>query len=156
MVKDHAKEKVRFPANVPASPRQYFPYWARWVLGSILTVLPFSNEKWANLQTIEGKAEMVVEEVENVAEIVERVATVAKKVSSNVAEKLPEDGKLKETALFVERVSKKAAHDAQLTIDFIHKVDELKHDIEDLETMVEPDGDSKNETKGKVLRKENS
>ena len=71
---------------------------------------------------IKGKAEMVVEEVENVAEMVEKAAKLAEKVSSDVADMLPENGKLKETALFVERVSKQAAQDAQVTIDFIHKV----------------------------------
>lgn len=65
---------------------------------------------------------MVVEEAEKVAEVVERVATKAKKVSSEVADKLPENGKLKETALIVEKVSKAAAEDAQITLDFIHKV----------------------------------
>ncbi|GMN58951.1 hypothetical protein TIFTF001_028042 [Ficus carica] len=143
MVKDRKEKVHQLPAAVPASPRRFFPYWPRWVLGSILTFLHFSNEKWAKLKTIEGNAEVIVEEVENVAEMVEKVAIVAEKVSSEVVEKLPENGKLKETALFVERVSKKASEDAQLVIDFIHKVDELKHDIEDLETVVEPVVNSK-------------
>lgn len=65
---------------------------------------------------------MVVEEAEKVAEVVERVATKAEKVSSEVADKLPENGKLKETALIVEKVSKAAAEDAQITLEIIHKV----------------------------------
>lgn len=51
---------------------------------------------------------------------------------------LPENGKLKETALLMEAVSKATVHDAKLTQDFIHKVDAVRHDIDDLETMVEP------------------
>ena len=35
---------------------------------------------------------------------------------------LPEDGKLRKAALVVERASKEAAHDAQLTEEFLHKV----------------------------------
>lgn len=65
---------------------------------------------------------MVVEEVENVAEVVEMVAVKVEKVSSEVADKLPENGKLKETALVVEQISKAAAKDAQVALDFIHKV----------------------------------
>lgn len=75
----------------------------------------------------QARTEMVVEEVENVAEVVEKVATVAEKVSSDVADKLPDNGKLKESALFVERVSKIAAQDAQITKDFIHKVIYILH-----------------------------
>lgn len=63
-----------------------------------------------------------MEEVENVAQIIERVATVAEKVSAQVADKLPDHTKLKETALLIERVSEIAAQDAQLTQDIIHKV----------------------------------
>jgi predicted house-cleaning noncanonical NTP pyrophosphatase (MazG superfamily) len=72
-----------------------------------------------------GESEIIVEEVEHVAEVVEKVATVAtvaEKVSEEVAEVLPENGKLKETALLMEAVSKATAHDAKLTQDFIHKV----------------------------------
>ena len=69
-----------------------------------------------------GEAEDVVEEVEKVASVVEKVATVAEKVSEDVAEMLPEDGNLKKAALMVERASEQAAHDAQLTKQFIHKV----------------------------------
>lgn len=69
-----------------------------------------------------GKVVFVIEEVEKVAGVVEKVAIVAEKVSEEVAEKLPEDGKLKKAVLVVESVSKHAAHDAQLTKEFIHKV----------------------------------
>ncbi|KAK9943223.1 hypothetical protein M0R45_008839 [Rubus argutus] len=114
--------------------------WAKWILGSLLTVLiSFWRDKyWGNLQKIEGEAEVVMEEVENVAEIIERVATVSEKVSAQVADKLPDHTKLKETALLVERVSEIAAQDAQLTQDIIHKVDALKQDLGDLKTLVRP------------------
>ena len=50
------------------------------------------------------------------------MATVAEKASEEVAEVLPENGKLKETALLIEHVTKATAYDAKLTQDFIHKV----------------------------------
>uniref|UniRef100_A0A6N2L230 Uncharacterized protein n=1 Tax=Salix viminalis TaxID=40686 RepID=A0A6N2L230_SALVM len=115
---------------------------AKWILGSILSIfLPFWKRKREELKRLEGtkvpnEAEIIVEGT--VAEVVEKVATVAEKVSEEVAEGLPENGKLKETALLIEQVSKAAAHDAKLTQDFIHKVDALKHDIDDLKMMVDP------------------
>lgn len=69
-----------------------------------------------------GEAEFVIEEAEAVAKVVEKVAKVAEKVSEDVAEMLPEDGKLRKATLVVEHASKEAAHDAQLTQQFIHKV----------------------------------
>ncbi|KAI5604264.1 hypothetical protein BDE02_01G276900 [Populus trichocarpa] len=127
------------PAPVPNPPGSNFPRWAKWILGTILSILlPFWQQEWEKLRRIEGESEIIVEEVEHVAEVVEKVATVAEKVSEEVAEVLPENGKLKETALLIEAVSKATAHDAKLTQDFIHKVDAVRHDIDDLETMVEP------------------
>ncbi|XP_004292518.1 PREDICTED: uncharacterized protein LOC101310960 [Fragaria vesca subsp. vesca] len=120
--------------------RQTISTWVRWIFGSLLSILiPFWTHKyWRNLQMIEGEAEVVMEEVDNVAKDVERVATVAEKVSADVAEKLPTHTKLKQIALLIERVSELAAQDAQLTQQFIHKVDALKEDLEDLEKLVKP------------------
>lgn len=75
-----------------------------------------------NLYTFTGEAEIVIEEVEKAAEVVEKVATVAENVSAEVTEKLPDHTKFKDAALFVERVAKETAHDAQLTENFFHKV----------------------------------
>ncbi|XP_057977364.1 uncharacterized protein LOC131164295 isoform X2 [Malania oleifera] len=123
----------------PVPPKPSFSAWARWVFGIVLSLLlPFWNSKWRKLQQLEGEVEMVAEEVERVAEIVEKAATVAEKVSAEAAEKLPDNGKLKEAALFVEHVSRETAKDAHLTQDFIHKVDALKQDFEELETVVRP------------------
>ncbi|XP_060973434.1 uncharacterized protein LOC115725598 isoform X4 [Cannabis sativa] len=127
-----------------------FGTMGRWFLGSLVTFLPFSYDKWVKLRALEGRAEMVVEEVENVAEMVEKVALVAEKMSSEVGDELPENGTLKKTAMLVERLSHKAAQEAHLTKQFIHKVDELKEDLEKLETLIEPHPllKPKNESKG--------
>ncbi|XP_057495428.1 uncharacterized protein LOC130780461 [Actinidia eriantha] len=132
-------DKDQVQPSLPAPHKPIFPKWAKWLLGSILSlVLPFPSQKWKNFLTFEGKVEEVVEEVENVAEVVEKVAATAENVSAKVADKLPDNGKLKEAALLVEHVSSVIAKDAELTIDFIHKVEELENDLSDLETMVKP------------------
>ncbi|NP_001236514.1 uncharacterized protein LOC100500336 [Glycine max] len=132
--------KAQPEAPAPASKIfTFFPHWLRWVLGMVLSLLlPFWKSYWRKLQIIQAEAEFVVEEAEAVAKVVEKVATVAEKVSEDVAEMLPENGKLRKAALVVERASKEAAHDAQLTEEFIHKVEELKNDLDDLEAFVEP------------------
>ncbi|KAK2971796.1 hypothetical protein RJ640_018485 [Escallonia rubra] len=85
-----------------------------------------------------GNLEKVVEEVENVAEIVEKVAATTEKISAEAADKFPDHGKLKEAAEVVEHVSSLTAKEARQTQNFIHKIDDLKTDFQDLETMVEP------------------
>ncbi|OAY45151.1 uncharacterized protein LOC110619738 [Manihot esculenta] len=136
------KDDMVSPPPVPPVPnhrRINFVKWAKWVLGSLLSfILPFWKPKWEKLKIIQEEVEIIEEEIETAATVVQKVATMAENVSAEMAEKLPENGKLKETAMLIEKVSKATADDAQLTRDFIHKVDELKHDIEDLETMVEP------------------
>ncbi|RDX69562.1 hypothetical protein CR513_51318, partial [Mucuna pruriens] len=87
-------------------------------------LLPFWKPYWGKLQRIEGEAELVVEEVEVVAKVVEKVAMVAEKVTEDVAEMLPDDGKLRKAALVVQHASK--------------QVEELKSDLDDLDAFVEP------------------
>lgn len=60
------------PAPVPNPPGSNFPQWAKWILGTILSILiPFWQE-WEKLRRIEGESEIIVEEVEHVAEVVRR------------------------------------------------------------------------------------
>ncbi|GAV87869.1 hypothetical protein CFOL_v3_31294 [Cephalotus follicularis] len=150
MFKDDKDGKVRPPVTAPA--RHNIFRWTRWLLGSILTLLlPFWKEKWQKLRKIEGEAEMVVEEVRHVTEVVEKVATVAENVSMEVADALPEQGKLKKAALLVERVSNATAQEAHFANDIARKVHALEQDVDDLETLVEPivDKIGEKETKGK-------
>lgn len=134
----NASREIPKPLPDPPKPSR-FPPWGKWVMGSILSLLiPFWKLKWDKLRQIEGEAEEVIEGAEIVAEVVEKVATVAEKVSAQVADKLPDDSKLKEAALFVEHVSEVTARDAHLTDDFIHKVDEVKQEVETaVETGIE-------------------
>lgn len=121
---------------VQGSSASRFPYWPKWVVGCVLSLFfPFWKLKWAKLLMIEAEVETVVEEAENVAEALEKAAIATEKASAQVVENLPDNSKLKEAALLVERVSKETAKDAHLTRDLLHKVDEIK---EDLETLVKP------------------
>ncbi|XWS39763.1 hypothetical protein CRYUN_Cryun18bG0082400 [Craigia yunnanensis] len=137
-IKDE-REKDGPPGAGSGPPKFNFSLWARCLLGSVLSFfLPVWKEKWAKLKRIEGEAEMVVEQVESVAEVVEKVATEAEKVSAPVAEKLPDDSKLKKAALVVEHVSEKTAQDAHATTEFIHLVEAIKHEVDGLDSLVEP------------------
>ncbi|GAU30568.1 hypothetical protein TSUD_65780 [Trifolium subterraneum] len=136
--------------EAPASKISTFSSWVKWVLCSFLSlVLPFWSQYWVKLQRIEGEAEIVIEGVEKVAEVVEKVANVAEKISEDVAEMLPENGELKKVALVVETASKQASRGAQTTEEFIHKVEEVVNDMEDLESFIEPVID-------KIVKKETS
>ncbi|ERM95370.1 hypothetical protein AMTR_s00008p00201660 [Amborella trichopoda] len=83
----------------------------------------------------EGEVEEVIEKVETVAKVVEKVAIVVEEVSSYIADKLPEGGNLKEAAILVENVSKEVVNDAQVAKDLIHKLGELKDEVEE---VIEP------------------
>ncbi|CAL5213605.1 unnamed protein product [Lathyrus oleraceus] len=127
------------PPEAPDSKIFAFSSWVKWVLCSLFSfMIPFWRQKWGKLQRIEEEAELVIEEVEKVAEVIEKVAEEAEKLSEDIAKKLPEDAKLKKAALVVENLSKQVAHDAEITEEFIHKIEEVANDIEDLESYVEP------------------
>ncbi|GAB2267991.1 hypothetical protein Dimus_002968 [Dionaea muscipula] len=129
----------------PAPPRPVRPptpgslKWARWILVSIFSrVLKYWIPKWGTLLKIGGKTELVMQEVEKVVMVAEKVATVAEKVSADIAEQLPDDTKFKAAALVAEHVSEEAANDARILEQIIHKVDEVKQDVEDIEKLAEP------------------
>ncbi|KAL9272405.1 hypothetical protein AKJ16_DCAP17792 [Drosera capensis] len=127
------------PARPPRAPKPGFPRWARWLLGSVFSlVLSFWMPKWGTLLRIGGEAEIVMQEVEKVAEAVEKVATMAEKVSADIAQQLPDDDKFKAAALIAEHVSEETANDAHIVEQIIHKVDEVKQDVEDIGKMAEP------------------
>ncbi|KAK6945782.1 hypothetical protein RJ641_013326 [Dillenia turbinata] len=140
MVRNYmSKAQPSEPPLPPPPPRPRVSVWIKWIFGTLLSLLlPFWNVKWQKFLEFEEEAQKVVEETEDVAKVVEKVATAAEEVSEDVAEMLPDNSKLKQAALFVEHISKVAASDAQFTENVIHKVDALRHDMKDLETLVEP------------------
>ncbi|KAF0928422.1 hypothetical protein E2562_003239 [Oryza meyeriana var. granulata] len=97
--------------------------WARLAVGSVVAVMaPFLQSKWATLLRIQSEVEMVKDVTETAAEVLEEVAPAAEKVSAEVAEQLPEHGKLRRAAVLVEHASKEVAEGAHLAQDIIHKV----------------------------------
>lgn len=130
------KMESKIQSRAPHASKSSAGIWLRWMLWPILSlVLPLWKKRLTNLLRLEDEVEQVAEVVEDTAEVVEMVAEAAEKVSSGLANKLSHDGKLKDAVLLVERVSKEVEKDAQVTIDFIHKVDEIKQEVE---TLVEP------------------
>lgn len=125
------------PPVVPP-PKPGISSWAKWLLGFVLSILIPWKQKWESLRQLEGKVEKVVGEVEEVAEVVEKAAAVAENVSAKVADQFPNNSRIKEAAVAVEHISNVAVADAQLAQNFIHKVEDVKKDLKDLETMVEP------------------
>ncbi|KAL1224842.1 hypothetical protein V5N11_015620 [Cardamine amara subsp. amara] len=123
-------------------PNQWFnfPSWGRWIIGSAISVVLsfWNNKRIQKLKRIEGEAELAVEGVEAIAEMVEKVATATDKMAKEMAENLPEESNLKNVALVVEHISEVAAHEAHLTEIFLHKVEEVTQDLDDLEAMIEP------------------
>ncbi|KAL3843777.1 hypothetical protein ACJIZ3_001180 [Penstemon smallii] len=135
MEKDHKEQ-----AQPELAPTKFgFFNWAKWLLGSVLSLLlPFWKSNRDNLLILEGKAEMVVKDVKEVAEVIEKVATTTDEVLKEVENQLPDNCKLKEAAQVMEHISTVAAQDARLLENIIHKVGEVKQDLEELETIVEP------------------
>ncbi|KAL8060953.1 hypothetical protein ABFX02_02G057000 [Erythranthe guttata] len=138
MEKDQIEEVQVQPALT--SPLKFdFSNWVKWLLGSMLSfLLPFWKNKWENLLTFEGKAAKVVEEVEAAAQVVEKVTTTADNALTELANQFPDGSKLKEATQLMEHASAVAAQDAQLIENIIHKVGDVKQDMQELETMVEP------------------
>ncbi|KAK4252787.1 hypothetical protein QN277_014329 [Acacia crassicarpa] len=132
---------VRVQPAVTSSASFTFCGWMKWVFGvcgSVLSFLVAFSTDWQKLRRIEGEVEMVVEGAEKVANVVEKVATTAEKVAEDISENLPDGSNLKTAALEVENISKVAAHDAHLTEGFLHKVEDVKNDLDALESFVEP------------------
>lgn len=137
MVNNQDDQLVQPPAPAPSN--SGLSNWAKWLLGSVLPLLlSLWTKNWNDFWSLEGKAEKVVKEVEDAAEVIEKVATTADKTLATVADRLPDGCKLKEAALMAENISSITAKDALCVQNLIHKVEDLKQDLGELETMVEP------------------
>lgn len=135
MVKDEDKKVSK---QGPPSQKSGFSTWATMIWSSVLAISLSYFQKWRKLLALEGEVEKVVEEVEEASEVVEKVATVTGKVAAEVAEQLPDKTLIKAAALAVEHISNAVASDVQSTEDFVHKIEEVKQDLKDLEIMAEP------------------
>lgn len=105
------------------------PSWARWMLIPLLLVASPFYKKFLKMEDeLEKTAETVVDVVQAVAEATE-------KISSEVADALPEDGKLKQLVLKVEDFADAVGDEADLAEVMIKKVDDA---VEEVEHMLEP------------------
>ncbi|XP_062200301.1 uncharacterized protein LOC133902987 [Phragmites australis] len=131
--------------------RTPFLTWVRIAIGSVLAAAtPFLHSKWVAFLRIQSELEVVKDTAEVVAEVVEEAAVAAEKVSSEVAEQLPEGGKLRTAAVLVEHASKEVAEEAHLAQDIIHKVNEIE---EGVKAMIEPFVDLGKHGQGKEQHK---
>ncbi|XP_024184113.1 uncharacterized protein LOC112189074 isoform X2 [Rosa chinensis] len=103
-----------------------------WMIGMLLTVvIPFWRHKWGPFQIIKNKVDMVMNTVEVVAEVVETVAHKVEEVADGIADKLPEDGKLKAAVETVEAIAKETAKDAHMVDKLIENVEAAEDKVED-------------------------
>ncbi|KAJ0024095.1 hypothetical protein Pint_08395 [Pistacia integerrima] len=104
-----------------------------FLLGIVIsTILPFWTNNWGPFEIIGKQVQTVVETVEDVAEFVEKVADGVEKVAEDVADDLPEGGKLKDVVIYVEKVAETAAKNARLVEEFIDKVEEVERQVKSL------------------------
>ncbi|CAH1443307.1 unnamed protein product [Lactuca virosa] len=105
--------------------------WQQWIFRIITTVIvPFFSRKWSNLLKFKDEVDTVVEETEKILDYVEEVAETVDKVAKEVADHLPDGGKWRNAALFVEDVAEEVAREAQLVEDFLHNVEEVEQEVE--------------------------
>ena len=121
-----------------------------FVLGVVVTlILPFGRIKWGPLQAFKGKqliyiltllydyyilikntyifdwadrVDKVINTAESVAETVETVAKKVENIAEDIANKLPDDGQLKEIVTSVEKFANVTAKDAHFVDSFLLKV----------------------------------
>ncbi|KAL4559010.1 hypothetical protein LXL04_031142 [Taraxacum kok-saghyz] len=107
--------------------------WQQWIVRIITTVIvPSFRRKWTKLLllAIKDEVDTVVEEAEKIVECVEEAAETVDKVARDVAEHLPEGGRWRNAAMFVEDVAEEVAREAQLVEDLLHDVEEIEEKVE--------------------------
>ncbi|XP_065881484.1 uncharacterized protein [Euphorbia lathyris] len=113
--------------------------WKFWIVGMLITaILPFWNKFWP-LTKLKDRVDSIVENVEEVAEGIENVAEGIDKVAEELADHLPEGGRLQKAAMFVEDAAEQAAKNAHLLDQFIDKSDLHAHERRQGELVREAD-----------------
>ncbi|KAL0438171.1 UNVERIFIED_CONTAM: hypothetical protein Slati_2300100, partial [Sesamum latifolium] len=119
---------------------------------AIAIVVPFINYKWGPL--LKDKIVTAMKMTEEVVEAVEKVAGEVEKVAEDIADDLPEGGKLRNAVDFVEKVAERAARDAGAVDDFIDKVQEEQEKVESLvESLKDESENPPKESKDQNLNK---
>ncbi|KAI3806725.1 hypothetical protein L1987_22639 [Smallanthus sonchifolius] len=104
--------------------------WQQWIGIITALIVPFFSRKWTNLLKIKDEVDTVVEETEKIVDRIEEVAETVDKVAKDVADHLPEGGKLRNAVVFVEGVAEEIAREAHLVDDFLHEVEEVEEKVE--------------------------
>nr|XP_043635256.1 uncharacterized protein LOC122606471 [Erigeron canadensis] len=118
------------PGN-PPPPSPTGDSWQQWIFGIITTIIvPFLTTKWSKLLKIKDEVDTVIEETEKVVDCVEEVAETVDKVAKDVEGTLPQDGKWRKAAVFVERLAEEISKEAHLVDDFLHEVEEVEEKVE--------------------------
>ncbi|KAL7155772.1 hypothetical protein ABFS83_03G098800 [Erythranthe nasuta] len=131
---------VRSVVGPGAPPPSEPPYnFINWAVGFAITVvIPFFTHKWTSLLKLKNEVETAVEAVEGIVDAVEKVTEGVEKVAEDIAEDLPEGGRLRKAVDFIEHVAERANRDAHLVGDFIDKVQEVEDKMEDyVESLAE-------------------
>ncbi|XP_006660723.1 uncharacterized protein LOC102720456 [Oryza brachyantha] len=111
------------------SPLPMLPIWVQMMLGGVVyTAVPF----YKRVRKIEGVA---IENAETALEVVEHAAEVTEKLADNVANALPENGKLHELAEEIEYIAEIVDKDAQKVEVIIKKIEDVSNQID---AAVEP------------------
>ncbi|KAI3760773.1 hypothetical protein L1987_51172 [Smallanthus sonchifolius] len=104
--------------------------WQQWIGIITALIVPFFTRKWTSLLKIKDEVDTVVEETEKIVDRIEEVAETVDKVAKDVADHLPEGGKLRNAVVFVEGVAEEIAREAHLVDDFLHEVEEVEEKVE--------------------------
>ncbi|KAF5818584.1 hypothetical protein HanPI659440_Chr02g0050511 [Helianthus annuus] len=104
--------------------------WQQWIGMITALIVPFFSRKWIMLLKIKDEVDTVVEETEKIVDRIEDVAETVDKVAKDVADHLPEGGKLRNAVVFVEGVAEEIAREAHLVEDFLHEVEDVEEKIE--------------------------
>ncbi|KAG2566576.1 hypothetical protein PVAP13_7NG184736, partial [Panicum virgatum] len=114
------------PANPSGGnlPIPNMPPWAKWVVGAVIVAIPI----YRRFRTVEDKIEKTVEAVE----VVDTVAEATEKVAGEVADAFPGNENLKEAASRIKRVTDAIEEDAEKAEALIHKVDEIKKEVDSI------------------------
>ncbi|URE18449.1 hypothetical protein MUK42_11568 [Musa troglodytarum] len=97
--------------------------WTRWVLGSVVGIaVPLYKRILRREDAVEKAADSAAEAVEKIAEVTEKIA-------SDVADELPDGGRLKDKAVQVEQICEEVEKDAEGVEAFIHKTTESKEEF---------------------------
>ncbi|KAF7071235.1 unnamed protein product [Triticum aestivum] len=113
------------PENLPRVnlPMSNMPSWVTLVVGAVLVAIPIYRKIRALEDKVEKTAEVAVEVIDTVAE-------AAEKVAGEVAEAFPENEGLKEAASRIKTVADAIEEDAEKAEALIHKVDEIKKEVD--------------------------